>query len=572
MHTSRDLSTPDSPYVESHTKPHSHHGHSHTHSKAGNKRKANRVQRACLNCRKRKQGCEEERPCRRCVEKGIECVEVEAKRKRGRAKTSSAHRERSKDYANSEVLPDYDEDSAEDSYESEDEEVSSEDDQSTLISPRETSSNSVSNNENVMQPFTLNLNMSNTGSNSNLHTVSSSSHTAARSHQKSNLNSSVSLSNSSSAIPFLKERNTGEEAHKERGKESKRERVTTPTPANDYLDHSSAADVDDDLSSECSQLDSNHGDDMEDNLLFFNKGINMALLLPLIGNLSNVNEDQYSASTILMEDEYGYRLECEETSLMNGISFGSPSNSSDQLNQYAGLNKLNNDSVGDDMTFTSKIWSNDFCFYTNSILPKSLNVDEGDTKAQVYLKECCEEFQQTFKHNDVEEDLQQVNDRWKDILKCLRNLDWQKAQSLMDEMERLPLRHYGEHIQPSVVCWSSGGRIHHANEAFCNTVGYTAEELKVDDMNISQFNNFNRAFGSFGLYRDKVRIHSIFHPEEMMKITKKQLDAVQHPEKSFFQLNTRLLSKMRMEIPISCSILNLRDSSGLPLLTIAVFV
>lgn len=46
------------------------------------KRKINRVQRACFSCRKRKQGCEEERPCRRCIEKGIECIEVESKKKK----------------------------------------------------------------------------------------------------------------------------------------------------------------------------------------------------------------------------------------------------------------------------------------------------------------------------------------------------------------------------------------------------------------------------------------------------------------------------------------------------------
>jgi hypothetical protein len=51
---------------------------------SNNKRKANRVQHACHNCRKRKQGCDEERPCRRCVEKGIECMEVEPKRKKFR--------------------------------------------------------------------------------------------------------------------------------------------------------------------------------------------------------------------------------------------------------------------------------------------------------------------------------------------------------------------------------------------------------------------------------------------------------------------------------------------------------
>jgi len=58
----------------------------------------------------------------------------------------------------------------------------------------------------------------------------------------------------------------------------------------------------------------------------------------------------------------------------------------------------------------------------------------------------------------------------------------------------------------------------------------------------------------------------------MMKILKRQLEAVQNPEKSSYQLNTRLLSKYRQEIPVSCSILNLRDSLGVSLLTVAIFI
>lgn len=49
------------------------------------KRKSSRVDRACLNCRKRKQGCDQERPCKRCNEKNIDCVEAPTKRgKKGR--------------------------------------------------------------------------------------------------------------------------------------------------------------------------------------------------------------------------------------------------------------------------------------------------------------------------------------------------------------------------------------------------------------------------------------------------------------------------------------------------------
>jgi len=69
-----------------------------------------------------------------------------------------------------------------------------------------------------------------------------------------------------------------------------------------------------------------------------------------------------------------------------------------------------------------------------------------------------------------------------------------------------------------------------------------------------------------------MRAHTIFHPDEMMKILKRQLEAVQNPEKSSYQMNTRLLSKYRQEIPISCSILNIRDTFGLNLLTVAIFV
>jgi len=50
------------------------------------KKKVTRVQRACFNCRKRKQGCDEERPCKRCTEKGIECIEGEHKQKKPRTK------------------------------------------------------------------------------------------------------------------------------------------------------------------------------------------------------------------------------------------------------------------------------------------------------------------------------------------------------------------------------------------------------------------------------------------------------------------------------------------------------
>lgn len=106
-----------------------------------------------------------------------------------------------------------------------------------------------------------------------------------------------------------------------------------------------------------------------------------------------------------------------------------------------------------------------------------------------------------------------------------------------------------------ILFWSSGGRIHHANSTFCKLVGHTIEDLRVDNDS-----------------RDKIRAHSFFHPEEMVKILSRQLEAVQHPNLSSYQVKTRILNKMRQEISVSVSIFNLRDSVGLPLLTMAHFV
>lgn len=102
--------------------------------------------------------------------------------------------------------------------------------------------------------------------------------------------------------------------------------------------------------------------------------------------------------------------------------------------------------------------------------------------------------------------------------------------------------------------WSPGGRIHHANKSFCKLVGYTIEELRVD-----------------GGGKHSIKVHGLFHPEEMVKIFKRQLEAIQNPERSYFHMKTRLISKFHQEIPVTVSISNLCDTLGMPLLTIAHF-
>lgn len=502
-----------------HTSSSSSHSHSHSHSHSkdkGNKRKATRVQRACSNCRKRKQGCEEERPCRRCVEKGIDCTEVEPKRKRGRSKSFADGRARSQDDFYDE------EDEMEDSFESDSErseEFSSDEDS---ISPRNSSHTSSSTSANGLSSHTFKINGSNTSSSSQLHSSPFvSSHSISLSNDNSNVHS---LSNSNSTIPTLKSRL----------------RDATPPPSSPPDDNhdEAGAEADDDM------VPDNMQDD-EPPYREPSSGLNLSLLLPFIGNIC-VSED--ANTTPMAVDDFGYPSSFEK----------------DNSDSESGTTKLSNDVDSSDA-----IWNSDMPFLTSSISgqPPNVAIEEGDSRIQMYVKECWEEFQTRSKTHNMEEDLQRVKDLWKEILRCSRSRDWQKVNTLLEEVESSPMdQYFGEKVKPSVVFWSSGGRIHHANDTFCNMVGYSVQELQADasmDMN----------FGFFNAYPGQtLRAHCLFHPEELMKIMKRQLEAVQNPEKSAYQMNTRLVSKYRQEIPVSCSILNLRDTLGMSLLTVAIFI
>lgn len=545
----------------------SHHSHSHGHSHSkdkSNKRKATRVQRACSNCRKRKQGCEEERPCRRCVEKGIDCTEVEPKRKRGRSKSfgDGAGRERHHTRSGSHGDIYSDEDDSEGSFESESEEFSSEDgDESTTISPRGAASNKSANKStNGLNSHSFQLTGSNTStgsvhqspfvsshsitlSNTNSHVPLSSSYSNSLSnsnsnvHVHSNSNSNVhSLSNSNSSVPTL----------------NFRELRLRSNSSSSPPDSPSAADVNDDAENENEYLDYPMLDQfsMEVNAT---RGLSLSLLIPFIGNLSP-NEEQ-TTTPMFVDDEYGYLLE-------NDVSSFAPSGGSLQSKPQISVS-ANTDA----MSLHNKIWNNDLPFFTSAVesLPKGVTIEDGDCRAQAYIKECWDEFQTKSKNHNVDSDLQRVNELWKEILQCLRRLDWQNLHNLLEEVEgSSTCQRLGDHTKPSVVFWSSGGRIHHANDSFCKLVGYSASELHADVSDVHR--TLPSQLGS------TLRAHSFFHPEEMMKIMKRQLEAVQHPEKSSFQMNTRLLSKQRQEIPVSCSILNLRDTLGMSLLTVAIFV
>jgi PAS domain S-box-containing protein len=301
-------------------------------------------------------------------------------------------------------------------------------------------------------------------------------------------------------------------------------------------------------------------------------GLNLALLLPFIGNLGGTIEEQVS-DPMFVEEPFAYLLESELFNLSHFLNSSNEPNShlsnqqfnlresSGQLGTFKnGTHYASNPFDFDD--FHSRIWrKNDFSFYHCRRSNDRLSIEEGDSKSQIYIKQCWEEFQSKCESklcNDaLDMDLQRVSDAWKEIMKNLRNVEHQKAQTLMEELGKLPMNscnYFGKGIQPSMIFWTSGGRFQYANESFCKLTGYNIDELQDAKNNI-------------------IGAYAIFHPEEVMRILKRQLEAIHQPDKSSYQMNTKLIGKYSKEISVSCSVVNVRDTlNGLPTVTMAIFI
>lgn len=180
---------------------------------------------------------------------------------------------------------------------------------------------------------------------------------------------------------------------------------------------------------------------------------------------------------------------------------------------------------------------------------------DENPEIQVYIQDCWEEYLQRMSEDkNFEIELDEAQEKWSKVMCSLRALDWPKVQSYLQEMDGMNEQKSSDHL--ATLFWSSGGRIHYANQAFCNLVGYNLNELRV---------------GTNGDVH-KIGVHTLFHPDEMVKILAKQLEVVQDSENPLYQLQTKLLSKQKKVIPVSCSISNLKDAVGLNLLTVAHFI
>jgi len=162
-------------------------------------------------------------------------------------------------------------------------------------------------------------------------------------------------------------------------------------------------------------------------------------------------------------------------------------------------------------------------------------------------------------------EFQKIKGLWTEIMRCLRSLEWPKLHQYLAEIESDLSINDG----PAVVFWSSGGRIQYANASFCRLVGFSSDELTYQ--NPSKDSLGEKISSMSDLRRPSA--HSLFHPEDGVKISQRQLDSLEDVENQvgYYQTRARLVSKSRKEVPVTASITNVRDSYGMPLLTVAHF-
>eukprot|EP01117_Protostelium_nocturnum_P004189 TRINITY_DN1549_c0_g1_i1.p1 TRINITY_DN1549_c0_g1~~TRINITY_DN1549_c0_g1_i1.p1 ORF type:complete len:421 (+),score=116.63 TRINITY_DN1549_c0_g1_i1:598-1860(+) len=413
------------------------------------KRKANRVHRACFSCRKRKQGCDEQRPCKRCTEKGVECTEVEIKRKRQFDKQGNA-------------------------YASDDEEIYSDCD--SIIEDEEHHDHNHADGESCCDDSDSGLDANVEGFESESEGERKISPRAAAVKEKR-----ASRLRSSSNITMPKIKYTRERP------------ITPPSGQEDELEESGKK----------------------------RKRSNIGLLLPF---LSSHMEDFHSSFSF-------YSSESEDGEV-----------SSDEEE----LTSLSKSLFGGDFPFSSVDSDDSLRKELNQRIPKDFEIDG------LYRDMWIQFLGQAKDDESLRRDFLKIKSTWSEIMKCLRSLEWEKLYSYLQEMGAPSgLEENGQ----AVVIWSSGGRIQYANPSFCRMLGFTADELK-----------------TAGESRKIPSAHYLFHPEESVKISQKQLESLESPgQSSYFQSKTRLLSKLRKEIPVSASISNVRDNFGMPLLTVAHF-
>lgn len=455
------------------------------------KRKATRVQWACFNCRKRKQGCDSVRPCKRCVEKGIPCVEVESKRRRGRTKKE---------------------------------------DISKLSSSLKLSSTSKVHHHSLRGTGASAMDIS-------LSEAQISQSDSSSSSEEENDNSSCFEDDE----PEMSHNHTSQKAHKGN-------LDLEQSQLGDFKAHC-ANEIDGHLhSSSPLEVVSLASSSLINNEIF--SSVNLGLISPLLENfamscnmfLSNFSEGNPSSSSypsfpLAIEDVGG-----NFTSDPNYEFLGSLNNQSDWqcLDAFSSV----------PLTSNPEHCSIDFCY---KLLSKRLANNEAAQKLHLRIK-----FM------------------WKEILIALRNLDWKKAQGMLEEINSssslILMSDYVFRQPPSVVMWSPGGRIHFANEAFCALSGYTSEELRAS-ANTPSFNNSLSSMHN-NSEANKVNANHLFDSSEIAKILSKQLEAIQgsRSSASSFLMKTKLLSKSKREIPINCSLNHLKDSFGFLILTTMIIL
>jgi len=196
---------------------------------------------------------------------------------------------------------------------------------------------------------------------------------------------------------------------------------------------------------------------------------------------------------------------------------------------------------------------------------------ESKTTPITYIREWWNEVLRNSKYDEnLRREVNVIKEKWKEILKCLKRMEWAKVQSYLRDLAPhtspssswIQYSSSNNEVSPAVMFWSAGGRIHYATDKLCKMISYSLEELRVEA-------------GQEGTKPNKVRAHSLFHADDMVPILAKQLEeSMSQTVKptSVYHMKTRLVAKTGEEIPVSASVANVRDSTGCLIVTAAHFV
>jgi hypothetical protein len=71
------------------------------------------------------------------------------------------------------------------------------------------------------------------------------------------------------------------------------------------------------------------------------------------------------------------------------------------------------------------VWTSDLPFFPSRVAERE---EANESRANIYVKQCLGEFLEKEAAHHMGEEIDRAKEQWKDTMRCLRTLDWQRVQ------------------------------------------------------------------------------------------------------------------------------------------------